>query len=157
MPDVSIVGPEAGHTVLSGPTQMRILEDGSHTAHRLGLGEITIAPRTEGPPQHRHAQHDEGFYVLSGTVRFTVGAPPRPPAPPGRHHRRHGALRHHARDALTGACLDRSMPADRAVLFRLATSTRLERAARAAPLGERLAWRGGPRPVAGTTGAAAAP
>ena len=74
MPDVSIVGPEDGDIVLSGPTQMRILEDGSHTAHRLGLGEITIAPRTEGPPQHRHAQHDEGFYVLSGTVRFTVGA-----------------------------------------------------------------------------------
>ena len=74
MPDVSIVGPEDGDIVLSGPTQMRILEDGSHTAHRLGLGEITIAPHTEGPPQHRHAQHDEGFYVLSGTVRFTVGA-----------------------------------------------------------------------------------
>ncbi|AXE90906.1 Cupin domain protein [Streptomyces sp. Go-475] len=26
-----------------------------------------------GPPQHRHARHDEGFYVLSGSVRFTVG------------------------------------------------------------------------------------
>jgi oxalate decarboxylase/phosphoglucose isomerase-like protein (cupin superfamily) len=25
------------------------------------------------PPQHRHAQHDEGFYVVSGTARFTVG------------------------------------------------------------------------------------
>ena len=74
MSDVSIVGPEDGEIMLSGPTQMRILEDGSHTAHRLGLGEITIAPHTEGPPQHRHAQHDEGFYVLSGTVRFTVGA-----------------------------------------------------------------------------------
>jgi mannose-6-phosphate isomerase-like protein (cupin superfamily) len=73
MSGVSIVGPDDGDIVLSGPTQMRILEDGSHTAHRLGLGEITIAPHTGGPPQHRHAQHDEGFYVLSGTVRFTVG------------------------------------------------------------------------------------
>ena len=35
--------------------------------------EITIAPHTDGPPQHRHAQHDEGFYVVSGTARFTVG------------------------------------------------------------------------------------
>jgi mannose-6-phosphate isomerase-like protein (cupin superfamily) len=74
MTDVFIVGPADGELVLSGPTQMRILEDGSHTAHRLGLGEITIAPHTDGPPQHRHAQHDEGFYVLSGTIRFTVGA-----------------------------------------------------------------------------------
>jgi quercetin dioxygenase-like cupin family protein len=71
--DVSIVGPDDGEITLSGPTRMRILEDGSTTSHRLGLGEITIAPHTDGPPQHRHAQHDEGFYVVSGTVRFTVG------------------------------------------------------------------------------------
>jgi proline dehydrogenase len=49
-----------------------------------------------------------------------------------------------------------TMPADRAILFRLATSTRLERAARAAPMGERLAWRAASRYVAGTTAAAAA-
>ena len=52
---------------------MRILEDGRTTGHRLGIGEITLAPHTEGPPQHRHAGHDEGFYVVSGTARFTVG------------------------------------------------------------------------------------
>ena len=74
MTEVSVVGPGDGEIVLSGPTQMRILEDGSTTQHRLGLGEITIAPHTDGPPQHRHAQHDEGFYVVSGTARFTVGA-----------------------------------------------------------------------------------
>ncbi len=73
MAEVSIVGPGGGEIALSGPTQMRILEDGRTTSHRLGIGEITIAPHTDGPPQHRHAQHDEGFYVVSGTVRFTVG------------------------------------------------------------------------------------
>jgi proline dehydrogenase len=41
------------------------------------------------------------------------------------------------------------------MLFRLATSQRLERAVRAAPLGERLAWRAACRYVAGTTAAAA--
>ncbi len=51
----------------------RILEDGSTTNHRLGIGEITLAPHTDGPPQHRHARHDEGFYVVSGLARFTVG------------------------------------------------------------------------------------
>jgi mannose-6-phosphate isomerase-like protein (cupin superfamily) len=70
---VSVVRPADGEQVISGPVQMRILEDGSTTQHRLGLGEITIAPHTDGPPQHRHAQHDEGFYVVSGTARFTVG------------------------------------------------------------------------------------
>jgi quercetin dioxygenase-like cupin family protein len=52
---------------------MRILEDGRSTGHRLGAGEITLTPHTDGPPQHRHAAHDEGFYVVSGTARFTVG------------------------------------------------------------------------------------
>ncbi|HTZ28956.1 MAG TPA: alpha/beta fold hydrolase, partial [Streptosporangiaceae bacterium] len=73
MSEISITGPHEGEIALSGPIQMRILEDGSTTAHRLGLGEITIAPHTDGPPQHRHARHDEGFYVVSGTARFTVG------------------------------------------------------------------------------------
>jgi pimeloyl-ACP methyl ester carboxylesterase/mannose-6-phosphate isomerase-like protein (cupin superfamily) len=73
MTAVSVVGPDEGDTLLPLPTQMRILEDGSHTGHRIGIGEITVAPHTDGPPQHRHARHDEGFYVASGTARFTVG------------------------------------------------------------------------------------
>lgn len=72
MIQVSVVAPDNGEAIQLGPIQMRILEDGRTTGHRLGIGEITIPPGTEGPPQHRHAQHDEGFYVVSGTVRFTV-------------------------------------------------------------------------------------
>ena len=73
MTQVSIVGPTDGEMIQLGPIQMRILEDGSITDHRLGIGEITLAPHTNGPPQHRHAEHDEGFYVVSGTAQFTVG------------------------------------------------------------------------------------
>ena len=69
----SIVGPDGGEIVRLGPATVRILEDGSTTGHRLGVGEITLAPHADGPPQHRHARHDEGFYVVSGTARFTVG------------------------------------------------------------------------------------
>ena len=72
MTEVSVVGPGGGEVLRLGTTQMRILEDGHTTGHRLGMGEITLAPHTEGPPQHRHARHDEGFYVVSGTARFTV-------------------------------------------------------------------------------------
>ncbi|MES4908543.1 MULTISPECIES: cupin domain-containing protein [unclassified Streptomyces] len=72
-PAVSVVGPDDGETILLGTTRMRVLEDGSNTGHRLGVAESVLAPRTPGPPQHRHSQHDEGFYVISGTVRFTVG------------------------------------------------------------------------------------
>jgi len=73
MADVSVVGPDGGESIQLGPTRVRILEDGTTTEHRLGIGEITLAPHTEGPPQHRHARHDEGFYVVAGTARFTVG------------------------------------------------------------------------------------
>ncbi len=73
MTAVSITGPGDGELIVNGPTSVRILEDGSSTGHRLGLAEIKIPPHTPGPPQHRHGQHDEGFYVLSGSVRFTVG------------------------------------------------------------------------------------
>jgi mannose-6-phosphate isomerase-like protein (cupin superfamily) len=70
--EVAITGPEGGEGIQLGPIRIRILEDGSTTGHRLGMGEITVPPHTDGPPQHRHARHDEGFYVVSGTARFTV-------------------------------------------------------------------------------------
>jgi quercetin dioxygenase-like cupin family protein len=73
MAHVSVVGPDGGESIRLGPVRMRILEDGSTTGHRLGVGEITLAPHTDGPPQHRHARHDEGFYVASGAAWFTVG------------------------------------------------------------------------------------
>jgi len=73
VPSVAVVGPDGGERVDLGAASLRILEDGGSTAHRLGIAEITLAPHSDGPPQHRHAQHDEGFYVVSGTVHFTVG------------------------------------------------------------------------------------
>ncbi|MFJ3723140.1 cupin domain-containing protein [Streptomyces sp. NPDC090045] len=72
-PAVSVMGPGDGEMIVLGTTRMRVLEDGSHTGHRLAIAESVLAPHTQGPPQHRHGLHDEGFYVLSGTVRFTVG------------------------------------------------------------------------------------
>ncbi|MEV0415442.1 cupin domain-containing protein [Streptomyces sp. NPDC050448] len=72
-PGVSVVGSGEGETIVLGTTRMRVLEDGSHTGHRLAITESVLAPYTQGPPQHLHGQHDEGFYILSGTVRFTVG------------------------------------------------------------------------------------
>ncbi len=72
--DVNVTPPGGGEVIDLEQARIRVLEDGRTTAHRLGVAEITIPPRTQGPPQHRHAQHDEGFYVVSGTARFTVGA-----------------------------------------------------------------------------------
>jgi pimeloyl-ACP methyl ester carboxylesterase/mannose-6-phosphate isomerase-like protein (cupin superfamily) len=71
--DISVVGPADGEPTISGPASVRIIEDGSTTSGRLGMAEIVLTPHASGPPQHRHARHDEGFYVVSGTVRFTSG------------------------------------------------------------------------------------
>ena len=73
MADVSVLGPAQGDVIQLGSIRMRILEDGGGTQHRIGIGELTLAPHTLGPLQHRHAAHDEGFYVVSGSARFTVG------------------------------------------------------------------------------------
>ncbi len=77
---VAIIGPDGGDAIQLSPVRMRILEDG-RTTH-LGGGEVTLPSHTDGPPQHRHARHDEGFYVVSGTASFTVGDTTyeRPPA-----------------------------------------------------------------------------
>ena len=62
-----------GEQVLSGPIVARIVEDGSHTGHRLGLVEATLPPGPAQPPQHIHHEHDEVFIVTTGKVRFTSG------------------------------------------------------------------------------------
>jgi hypothetical protein len=87
---VSVVGPDGGEHIGLGPVRMRILEDESTTGHRLGISESVLPPHTPGPPQHRHAEHDEGFYIVSGTAVFTVGetAYPSPRRNPS-----HGAAR----------------------------------------------------------------
>lgn len=71
--EVSVAGATDGEVIKLGPARIRIMEDGGTTDHRIGIAEITLAPHSDGPIQHRHAEHDEGFYVVSGTARFTVG------------------------------------------------------------------------------------
>ena len=51
----------------------RVLDDGTSTAGRLGVVALDLPPGWGGPPQHVHREHDETFYVLQGTVRFTSG------------------------------------------------------------------------------------
>lgn len=79
---VSVSAPSDGEVIDLGPAKIRIMEDGGTTDHRIGIAEITLAPHSDGPIQHRHAEHDEGFYVVSGTARFTVGTTVHD-APPG--------------------------------------------------------------------------
>jgi quercetin dioxygenase-like cupin family protein len=69
---VNVVNSGEGETIVVGPITTRIVEDGSRTGRHMGAIVVTVAPRSPGPPQHVHRQHDEGFLVTSGAVRFTM-------------------------------------------------------------------------------------
>jgi len=70
---IFVVGPNDGEQSGGGPIRCRIIEDGSHTEHRLGLIEAMVPPGPVGPPQHLHRDHDETFIVTEGKLRFTSG------------------------------------------------------------------------------------
>lgn len=70
---IVVVSTGEGKTISAGPMRIRILEDGGHTQHRLGVVELTIPPHVDGPPQHIHHKHEETFYVVAGTSTFTCG------------------------------------------------------------------------------------
>jgi mannose-6-phosphate isomerase-like protein (cupin superfamily) len=71
---IQVVGPSDGEQAGGGPIRCRILEDGSHTQHRLGLIEAVVPPGPGGPPQHIHREHDEVFIVTQGMLRFSSGS-----------------------------------------------------------------------------------
>ena len=70
---LKLTAPEAGDAFSAGPVTFRILEDGESIDGRFGVVECVLSPGWPGPPPHIHRQHDETFYVVTGTVRFTNG------------------------------------------------------------------------------------
>ncbi len=74
MSAVHIVALGDGELVHIANTTIEIIEDGSRTGHRLGVARSTLPAKTPGPPQHRHREHDEGFFVTRGKLVFTVGS-----------------------------------------------------------------------------------
>ena len=71
---IRVVRPGEGEMAGGGPIRIRIIEDGSHTEHRLGLVEVSVPPGPAAPPQHIHREHDELFIVTAGKLRFTSGS-----------------------------------------------------------------------------------
>ena len=50
----------------------RVLVSGDETDGRFDLVEISGVPAGSSPPLHVHHAHDEGFYVLAGSVTLHV-------------------------------------------------------------------------------------
>jgi mannose-6-phosphate isomerase-like protein (cupin superfamily) len=70
---IIVVTPNDGEQSGGGPIRCRIIEDGSHTDHRLGLIEVNVPLGPASPPQHIHRKHDEIFIITKGRLRFTSG------------------------------------------------------------------------------------
>ena len=50
---------------------IRVLADAAASGGRCSIFETTT-PVGSGPPLHRHGRDDEYFYILEGTVKFSV-------------------------------------------------------------------------------------
>jgi len=70
---IQVIRPGEGEQAGGGPIRARIIEDGTHTGHRLGLIDVTVPAGPAQPPQHVHREHDEIFIITSGRLRFTSG------------------------------------------------------------------------------------
>jgi mannose-6-phosphate isomerase-like protein (cupin superfamily) len=68
---INLVDQDGGEFLDVHIGRFQILEDGSRTKHRLGIAKVWLAPNLPGPPQHLHREHEETFFVLSGTAEFT--------------------------------------------------------------------------------------
>lgn len=71
---VKLTSSAQGETFASGPVNFRILEYGGTVDGRFEVAECVLGPGWPGPPQHIHREHDETFYIVSGSVRFTSGS-----------------------------------------------------------------------------------
>jgi len=56
-----------------GQLGINYLLDGSSNAS-MGMFELTVPAGSNVPPPHSHSNNEECLYVLSGTLRYTVGA-----------------------------------------------------------------------------------
>lgn len=73
MPSI-VLEPGEGERLQLGPTSTTYKVSGADADHALTVAETELAPGYPGPLLHRHREMHDLFYVLSGTVRFRLGA-----------------------------------------------------------------------------------
>ena len=63
----------SGELIKVGQLEIRYLVDGAEKGG-LGVFEMTVPAGAIVPPPHSHSNSEECVYVLTGTLRYTVGA-----------------------------------------------------------------------------------
>ncbi len=67
------VTPSSPETFQAVGCGFTVLDDGTSSDKRVGAVLCDLVPGWGGPPQHVHREHDETFFVVSGSIRFTSG------------------------------------------------------------------------------------
>jgi mannose-6-phosphate isomerase-like protein (cupin superfamily) len=70
---VIFVPPGGGRVYEQGGSRGAIKVDDAESAGRQCFSEWTVDPCDAGPPPHLHREHQEAFFVVEGTLHFTVG------------------------------------------------------------------------------------
>jgi quercetin dioxygenase-like cupin family protein len=70
----------SGDVIKVGQLEVRYLLDGT-ASQGLGVFELTVPPGANVPPPHSHTLNEEFFYVLEGSMRYTVDDQSRELAP----------------------------------------------------------------------------
>jgi quercetin dioxygenase-like cupin family protein len=71
--DTIVRGPGEGDPLAAGPSDILFKAGGDDGEGTLTLVEATLAPRSPGPPLHRHERHFDSFYVVEGTLTLWLG------------------------------------------------------------------------------------
>jgi mannose-6-phosphate isomerase-like protein (cupin superfamily) len=65
--------PGEGRDYACGPMRSVFLADGEESGNRYSVSIWWVDPGRPGPGAHAHADNEELFYVLDGTLTFLVG------------------------------------------------------------------------------------
>ena len=68
-----VLGPGEGRAYAMGAMSAVFKADEAETAAAYSISEWFLEPHSEGPGPHSHADHDDIFYVIEGTMSVLVG------------------------------------------------------------------------------------
>ena len=68
-----ILGPGEGRSYALGTMSAVFKADEAETDASYSISEWFLAPHSSGPGPHSHADHDDIFYVIEGTMSVLIG------------------------------------------------------------------------------------
>ena len=68
-----LLGPDEGRSYVLGSMRAVFKADEEETSSAYSVSEWWLEPNSVGPGPHSHAENDDLFYVIEGTITFLIG------------------------------------------------------------------------------------